>query len=207
MSQGHRSLQAPESDSHRRPRDIRSLAILVLFLVVLWLIFSGKFDALHLGYGVISIILVTVMCRGLLTGPSDRPENEVFPRINWLRALAYPWWLLLQIMISNLQVAALIVNPRLPAAPLLLEFRSGLQSDLARLTLGNSITLTPGTLTLRVEDDVFLVHALRPSLASGLLDGSMQHMVAAVFGEPRLPLDEMQVRVIEDPDAWLEAQS
>jgi multicomponent Na+:H+ antiporter subunit E len=207
MSQGHRSLQAPGSDSQRRPRGTRSLIILILFLVVLWLVFSGKFDALHLGYGVVSIILVTIMCRGLLTGPSDRPENEVLPRINWLRALAYPWWLLVQIMISNLHVALLIVNPRLTAAPVLLEFRSGLQSDLARLTLGNSITLTPGTLTLRVEDDVFLVHALRPDLASGLIDGSMQHMVAAVYGEPRLPVAEMQVRVIDDPDAWLEAQA
>jgi len=182
------------------------MVILVLFLVILWLIFSGKFDALHLGYGVVSIILVAIMCRGLLTGPSDRPENEVLPRINWLRAVAYPWWLLVQIVISNLHVAALILRPRLTAAPVLVEFHSGLQSDLARLTLGNSITLTPGTLTLHVEGDVFLVHALRPDLASGLLDGSMQHMVAAVYGEPRLPLDRMQVRVIEDPEAWLEAQ-
>jgi multicomponent Na+:H+ antiporter subunit E len=182
------------------------MVALVLFLVALWLVFSGKFDALHLGYGVVSIVLVTVMCRGLLTGPVDRPENDVFPRVRWLRALAYPWWLLAQIMVSNLQVAALILHPRLPVRPILLEFRSGLQSDLARLALGNSITLTPGTLTLLVEDDVFLVHALHSDLASGLLNGLMQHKVAAVFGEPQLPLEEMRIRVIEDAEGWLEAQ-
>ncbi len=207
MPQGNRSSQPPSPDS-RRPsvRDTRSLVILALFPAVLWLVFSGKFDALHLAYGVVSIVLVTVMCRDLRVGPHDRPENEVFQRVRWPRALAYPWWLLWQILVANVQVALLIVHPRMPISPVLLRFHSGLQSDLARLTLGNSITLTPGTLTLRVDDDVFVVHALHTRLAAGLLDGSMPRQVAAVFGEPELTATEMQVEVIEDPAAWLEGQ-
>jgi multicomponent Na+:H+ antiporter subunit E len=207
MTQGPRSQPSPTPRPRRRTvRDARALAFLVAFLAALWAIFSGKFDAIHLGYGVVSIVLVTLMCRGLLVGPEDRPENEVFLRMNWIRALAYPWWLLWQILLANLQVASLIVHPRMPIEPSLLRFRSGLQSDLALLTLGNSITLTPGTLTLRVDGDVFLVHALHGNLASGLLDGSMQRQVAAVYGEPQLSLEEMQIEVIEDVEAWLEEQ-
>ena len=207
MPQGNRSPQpsSPGSQS-RRVRDLRSLAFLILALVAFWLVFSGKFDLLHLGYGALSVVLVTVMCRGLLVGPADRPANEVFGRIRWSRALVYPWWLLWQILVSNLLVAAMILRPRLVVKPVLLQFRSGLQSDLARLTLGNSMTLTPGTLTLQVVDDVFLVHALDRSLAAGLLDGSMQHQVAVVFGEPVLPLEQMEILVIEDAAAWLEGQ-
>ncbi len=207
MPQGNRPPDPPTPHPRRRTaRNNRSLVFLILFLVLLWLVFSGKFDALHLGYGVLSIVLVTVMCRGLLAGPEDRPENEVLPRIAWGRLLLYPFWLLWQILLANLQVAAIIVHPRLPIDPVMLEFRSGLQSDLARVTLGNSITLTPGTLTVRIEGDHFLVHTLHPRLAGGLLDGSMQHQVAAVFGEPRLPAAQMEIRVIEDVAAWLEGQ-
>ena len=207
MPQGNRSQHPPTPRSRRRnARNTRSLVFLILFLVLLWLVFSGKYDPLHLGYGLLSIVLVTVMCRGLLVGPDDRPENEVLPRIAWGRAILYPFWLLWQILLANLQVAALIVHPRMPIAPVLLEFRSGLQSDLARVTLGNSITLTPGTLTVRIEDDLFLVHSLHPRLAGGLLDGSMQHQVAAAFGEPRLPVEQMEIRVIEDMAAWMEEQ-
>ncbi|MBD3223000.1 hypothetical protein GF314_17360 [bacterium] len=207
MPQGNRSPQPPTpAPRPRAVRDTRALAILAGFAALLWLIFSGKFDPLHLGYGVVSIVLVVAMCRGLLEGPDARPENEVFQRIRWHRALAYPWWLLWQILLANLQVAWLIVHPRLPIEPRLLRFRSGLQSDLARLTLGNSITLTPGTLTLHVEGDIFLVHALHGNLASGLMDGSMTRQVAATFGEPELSLEEMQVEVIDDVEAWLEAR-
>jgi len=207
MPQGNRSPHPPTPQPRRRSaRNDRSLVFLIIFLVLLWLIFSGKFDALHLGYGLVSIVLVTVMCRGLLVGPDDRPENEVLPRISWVRIILYPFWLLWQILVANLQVAALIMHPRLPIAPVLLEFRSGLQSDLARVTLGNSITLTPGTLTVRIEGDHFLVHSLHPSLAGGLLDGSMQHQVAAAFGEPQVPAAQMDLRIIEDVEAWLEGQ-
>jgi multicomponent Na+:H+ antiporter subunit E len=183
---------------------VRAYVLLLILLTVLWLIFSGKFDALHLGYGVLSIVLVMILCRGLVASRSDPEANEVFFRIRWPRAAFYPVWLLWQIVVANLQVAWLIVHPRMPIDPILLRFHSGLRSDLAKVTLGNSITLTPGTFTLRIEDDCFLIHSIHERLAAGLLDGSMQRQVAAVFGEEELPVEQMRMEVVRDVAGWVE---
>jgi multicomponent Na+:H+ antiporter subunit E len=94
----------------------------------------------------------------------------------------------------------------MPIDPVLVRFRTGMQSNLAKVTLGNSITLTPGTFTLWIEGDSFLVHAIHPDMASGLLDGTMQRTVAAVFGETELPLERMQVEVLRDMQRFAEEE-
>jgi len=178
----------------------------VLALAALWLVFSGKFDALHLSFGAISIVCVVFLCRGLVTRADDPDANEVFPHMHWGRALLYPFWLLKEIALATFQVAWLVIQPRMPIDPVLVRFRTGMKSNLAKVTLGNSITLTPGTFTLSIEDDVFLVHSIHPRLASGLLDGSMQRTVAAVYGEDELSLDQMQVEVLRDMHRFAEEE-
>ena len=189
-----------------RARRTRAYVFFTLALTALWLIFSGKFDALHLTYGVISIVCVILLCRGLVTRQDDPDVDEVFPHLNWVRMLGYPPWLLKEIVLASFQVAWLILQPRMPIDPVLLRFRTGMQSNLAKVTLGNSITLTPGTFTLSIEDDVFLVHTIHPHLAGGLLDGSMQRKVAAVFGEVELPLEQMKVEVLRDMSRFAEEE-
>ncbi len=120
------------------------------------------------------------------------------------RALSYPFWLVWQILLANIQVAWIVINPKMKIDPVLVRFRCGMQGDLAKVVLGNSITLTPGTFTLRIRGDEFLVHAIRPDLAAGLIDGSMQRKVAAVFGEEILSSDAMQLDVLRDMDAFVE---
>ncbi len=193
-------------DSSRPTRVTRAYVFLGLFLAALWMVFSGKFDAIHLGFGVISIACVVFLCRGLVTRADDPEANEVFPHLHWGRALIYPFWLVKEIALATFQVAGLVIHPRLPIDPVLLRFRTGMQSNLAKVTLGNSITLTPGTFTLLIEDDMFLVHSIHPGLASGLLDGSMQRTVAAVFGEEELPLEQMQIEVLRDMNRFAEEE-
>jgi len=201
------SSPAPNSQSPSRPARVRrAYAFFVFFLAALWLVFSGKFDALHLTFGVISIACVSFLCRGLVTRADDPGTNEVFPHLHWGHALLYPAWLVKEIALATFQVAGLILHPRLPVDPVLLRFRTGMQSNLAKVTLGNSITLTPGTFTLLIEDDEFLVHSIHPGLARGLLDGSMQRKVAAVFGETELPLEQMQVKVMRDMGRFAEEE-
>lgn len=207
MSQDDRPI--PETSKASRPtrgRVVRAYVFLLVLLSALWLIFSGKFDALHLGYGALSVVLVMVLCRGLVISRTAPEANEVFFRIRWLRAIFYPFWLLGQIAVSNLQVAWLIVHPRLPIDPVLLRFRTGMKSDLAKVTLGNSITLTPGTFTLLIEDDRFLIHSIHEKLAAGILDGSMQRQVAAVYGEEELPVEQMEIEIIRDTASFVEGQ-
>ena len=97
------------------------------------------------------------------------------------RFLAYLPWLFKEIVVANVQVIRIVLDPRLPVAPVLLRFKTRLTSDLAVTTFANSITLTPGTVTVDVEEGALVVHALTPPTPSGM--AGMEHRVAEVFGE------------------------
>lgn len=190
-------MAAPASPSSSPSRKgLPATVLLIIGLALLWVILSGKLDFIHLGYGVLSIVLVLVLTRSLTGSRSDPKQIEVLGRIHWGKALLYPFWLLWQVIVANFQVAWLILAPSLPIDPVLVCFKTGMKSPLAKVTLGNSITLTPGTFTLRIEGDEFLVHAIHEKLATGLLDGSMQRKVAAVFGEQEH--ETLQVDLIRD---------
>lgn len=198
------------SDSQRRKNEnggaapIRLYFLLILVLALLWLAFSGKFDLQHLSYGVLSIALVFLLSRQLLTGAGTPVSAKMFQGLHMGRALRYPFWLVWQILLANIQVAWIVIDPKMPIDPVLVRFRCGMQGDLAKVVLGNSITLTPGTFTLRIRGDEFLVHAIRPDLAAGLIDGSMQRKVAAVFGEEILSAEAMELDVLRDMNAFVE---
>ncbi len=161
-----------------------SLAVL---LFTLWVLLSGKFDAFHLLIGVASACGITLGTRRLLLlSPAIGPYAvHPFSAIPWPRLLAYLPWLLWQILIASLQVAAVVLHPRLPIAPRLVRFRTPLPHTLAQLTLATSITLTPGTVTLDVQGDAFVVHALTAESASSLSpdtgEGEMQRRVRRIF--------------------------
>jgi len=101
--------------------------------------------------------------------------------------------------VSNLQVARIILHPRPHLDPVLLRFRSRLRTPLSKVVLGNSITLTPGTFTLRIRGDEFLVHAIAEGMTSGLIVGTMQRKVAAVFGEEEF--ERPPAQGTRDPEA------
>lgn len=178
---------------------IRTTTLLVIVLAALWLAFSGKYDAIHLGYGVLSIVLVVLLTRSLVVARRDPTENEAIGRMHPARAVVYLFWLIGQIIVANVQVTLLILNPRMPVQPALIEFRTGMKSALAKTALGNSITLTPGTFTLHVRDDRFLIHTIHEQLATSLIDGTMPRKVAAVFREDLV--DDLEVRILRDEDA------
>ena len=109
-----------------------------------------------------------------------------------------------QVLLANLGVARLVLHPRMPIDPVLLRFRTGWENSLPKVMLGNSITLTPGTFTIRIVDDVFLIHAIHEDLAASLLDGSMQRKVAEVYGETLV--DDMEMTVIRDAATFCEEE-
>ena len=175
---------------------VRNTTLLVVILAGLWLSFSGKLDAVHLAYGVLSIVLVVFLTRSLVVARRDPEENQAVGRIRPLRAAVYVVWLVAQIIVANVQVTLLILSPRMPVRPALIEFRTGFRSSLAKTTLGNSITLTPGTFTLHVRDDRFLIHTIHERFATSVIDGTLPRKVAALFGEAIV--DDLEVRVLRD---------
>jgi multicomponent Na+:H+ antiporter subunit E len=186
-------MNLPTTDAGSRtppgPRASTSKKELLLRFVIfsaLWLVLSGHFEAEYLTLGLISVLAVLAVNKPIRQAPVevdvDEDRWEFAPTlVHWGHLLGYVFWLVKEIVLANFQVAYMVLHPRLPASPVLVGFRVGLRSPIARVTLGNSITLTPGTLTLEIQEDWFLVHALSVSSAKSLLEGRMQQRVARVY--------------------------
>lgn len=156
-----------------------ALTFVIMFGV--WVILSGRFDWFHLSLGLISCGIVSFLSSDLLF-PAPKIKGLVR---QWARFIRYIPWLLLEIIKANLHVTYLVFHPRMMELidPRIVKFRSKLKSDLALVTFANSITLTPGTITVDVSiDGDFKVHAI--DKASGdPLPGAMEANIAKAFGE------------------------
>jgi multicomponent Na+:H+ antiporter subunit E len=156
---------------------VRRLAVFLL-LLGFWVLCSGYLDPLHLGFGLVCTALVTAWSADLLLPPGR--SAGAWTKL-W-RGLAYLPWLLYQIVLANLHVVYLVIFPH-ELRPQIVRFRSRLRSELALVTLANSITLTPGTVTMDIEDGEFWVHAVSDKVARDLREGDMERRVAHVFLE------------------------
>lgn len=150
-------------------------------LFAIWVLFSGKFDAFHLTLGVISCLMVSYFSCDLLL-PSRRLEGMGGL---WFRFIRYMPWLIYQILVSNIHVFYLVAHPRMMELidPQIMRFKSRLKSEMALVTLANSITLTPGTITVYVSiyGDISF-HVI--DIESGkTLPFIMEARVAEIFGE------------------------
>lgn len=167
-----------------------ALEFLVLFLT--WLVLSGRYNPIFLLQGVVLSGAVTFLTRDIFYSifePYDEAAEAGIGSLllTGLRFAAYVPWLFYQIIKANFQVAYLVFHPRVPVDPHLLQFSTRLKGNIARVLLANSITLTPGTVTVRLEDGRYLVHALVPASAQGITDGTLQNKVAEIFTEEREP--------------------
>ncbi|MDC0201457.1 Na+/H+ antiporter subunit E [Verrucomicrobia bacterium] len=149
-------------------------------LLITWVILSGLLDEFHIGLGILSCFLVTWLSSGLLF--NDRSLSFHSRLRQAFRLFFYLSWLLWQIVLANIHVLRISFSTRVRERiqPQLVRFRSGLKSDFEKYVLAQSITLTPGTVTLKIDDDVFLVHAISDVAAEGLM-GSMADRVRHVF--------------------------
>ncbi|KPK27936.1 MAG: hypothetical protein AMJ61_04105 [Desulfobacterales bacterium SG8_35_2] len=149
-----------------------------LIMFGFWILLSGKFDLFHLTLGVISSALVSFLSADILM--HDARKNDRL--VTGFRFLGYIPWLLYQIVLSTIHVAFLALHPRMLSKidPTIVTFKTKLTSNIARVALANSITLTPGTITIRIEEDVFYVHAISRHAAAGL-PGEMEDRLARVF--------------------------
>jgi multicomponent Na+:H+ antiporter subunit E len=158
----------------RRERLLHSISLgLVLFGV--WLLLSGFFEPLLLGLGVLSCAIVV-----LIANRMDVIGHEGFPiHLGW-RILAYWVWLAVEIVKANLDVARRVLHPKLPIHPLLVRVKASQASELGQVIYANSITLTPGTVSIQVGGGEILVHAIAREMAEELEGGEMDRRVTAV---------------------------
>jgi multicomponent Na+:H+ antiporter subunit E len=149
--------------------------ILFVLLIAAWVLWSGYLKPLLLGLGAVSCVLTVWIVRRM--GYFD---DETFAfHYDW-RLLGFWAWLGREVVMSSVEVARVVLRRRIDVDPKVVNVDgSGLEPvDLA--LLGNSITLTPGTLTLDVHEGRLLVHALTPEGAAALERGEMQRRVTAL---------------------------
>ena len=157
-----------------------------ILLFGLWTILSGKFDIFHLSLGVLSSGLIAWLSHDLLFAEK---EKGLVPRIaEGFRFLHYSVWLFYQIVVANIHVTILALSPtsiQRDLDPHVFSFKTQLKKDFSRFVLANSITLTPGTVTIRLHDDIFHVHAISRKAAGDLAASEsvseMERWVAWVF--------------------------
>lgn len=147
-------------------------------LAVLWLLLSGYWtDPLLLGLGVLSVALCVFIAWRMRIVDAEGVPVFLVPR-----SLSYLPWLVWQIAQSNLRVARLILSRDLPISPTLAVLRTSQKTDLGQVIYANSITLTPGTISVDVEGDNILVHALERGGIDDLMTGEMDRRVTTFEG-------------------------
>ena len=154
-----------------RSRGFRILLITVL-LAIAWLLWSGLYKPLLLGLGALSCALTIYVLHRM-----GYFSNETFAfRYNY-RLLGYWLWLGKEIVMSSIEVSRAVLAPRLRVHPRTVRLDVSQLDSVDQALLGNSITLTPGTLTLDVYEGSMVVHALTPEGAAALQQGEMQRRV------------------------------
>ena len=156
-----------------------------LVLVAAWLLWSGPYskDPLIFTLGMVSCALVAwlvVRMDRQVEALPGQPELPTFGVL--LRLPRYLLFLFLQTARSNIRVTRLILDPAMPMEPHLLRARASQKTAWAQVAYANSITLTPGTLTLDLRDGELLVHALGSISASSIIDNEIDREVTRLEG-------------------------
>ena len=147
------------------------------FLYALWLLLNGQWTTEIAVTGlVISVLLYLFICKFMDYSP--KRDWEFFRRIP--RLTAYIIYQIGEIFKSAWQTIVLIWSPKQIGEPDITSFRTKLKTGWGKVILANSITLTPGTITVDVRDDLMLVHCIDKSYGEGLEDSDMEHRVAHV---------------------------
>ncbi|MCX8007658.1 MAG: Na+/H+ antiporter subunit E [Coriobacteriia bacterium] len=119
---------------------------------------------------------------GLRLWTDDEPP--VMSARQWLRFAGYCVRLVRDIVSAAVLVAEKVLDPRMPIDPVLIVHRARFGREVSRVALANSITLTPGTLTVDVDGDRFVVHCLAEGFADDIRDGTFERRIRRVFEEP-----------------------
>ena len=148
------------------------LKTLVFFLI--WLLLSASFNLFPVGLGI-------VVAFGVAWFNTDRSTSRsAIPR---LRIVWYFLWLVGRILQSGFHLSVLILHPALPIDPKLIRYRTKLREEAGIVLLGNSITLTPGTITVEVNSQDLVVHAMDDKSAHDVTSLHMDQRIAVLFGE------------------------
>lgn len=153
---------------------------LVYFL--LWLIFNGRITFEIIIAGALISFMLDMFIRKVLH--LNLTAGKLFMAVKILpNIVMYIIVLLVEIIRANFSIIRMVLAPQIDVEPCLVKFRTHLKTDAARVALANSITLTPGTITVSLEGDNLLVHALNKDMADGLEGSIFERLLAGMEGK------------------------
>lgn len=167
---------------------IINFVVTPIIMMAFWLVMSGKFDVIHILMGVLCVGFVMAVNLQLRRHRYFDDDADVLDQMRISRLIIYLPWLLYQIIQSGIQVATVILHPNLPIEPRVMRFTVNLPNAQAKMILGNSITLTPGTLTIDINGDEFIVHAIIPEALDSLQQDIMPQQVLKLFQREEAPV-------------------
>jgi multicomponent Na+:H+ antiporter subunit E len=160
-------------------KDIPGFLLLSFLLLLFWLLISASFDWQHLLMGTgISLLLMFFWADVLFT----REGGTRFSLKQFLELLVYLAALGVEVIKANLFVAYLVLHPRLPISPGFVTYRLDLKKDLSKALFLNSITLTPGTITVECEGDRLVVHCFTRENAEAVQHWPLYHRMQKLEG-------------------------
>lgn len=152
--------------------------LLFVSLMAFYVVLSGQIASTFLmGAGVVACLGVTLLAKRL-----GIVDDEGVPYRFWWRTAKYVPWLMWQIVLSNIYVLKLVWRPKVDIAPRMIVIKHDLRTSFGVATYMNSITLTPGTVTVDIGKDEFLVHCITKAVADDLHGGEMHRRCLALEG-------------------------
>ncbi|MBI4743491.1 MAG: Na+/H+ antiporter subunit E [Actinobacteria bacterium] len=154
--------------------------IFALFLWFFWIILTSSLSFSSLLTGLVCTFLTVAICWPFLSEHTER-----FKVSHWTIFRHFPYVLILlkEVIMANLDVAERVLDPQLPIEPAVVRLKSPVKGELAQTALANSITLTPGTLTIDIKGDEFYIHCLAEEYVEGIFEGPLQKWVMWLYRE------------------------
>jgi multicomponent Na+:H+ antiporter subunit E len=172
-------------------------------LFIFWMMLSGHYQIKYIVIGLCASMLVTYLTHDYLfarvrTSRKNGEDIGYIVRSSW-RLISYLPWLIVAIFKANIQVAMILIKPQMPIDPGFLKISTGLRRKISKVTLANSITITPGTITVEQKPGTLILHALVRSFAGDIETALLQNKIADIFDDSRdIPPNGIWARNMEE---------
>ncbi|NLC03659.1 MAG: Na+/H+ antiporter subunit E [Tissierellia bacterium] len=153
--------------------------ILALVLFLFWLILSSSFAIESVIMGLVASIAVTLYSKDIIF---DEEETSLYKFSGLIQLVRFVWHLILEVVKANIGVVKIVLDPSLPISPrfVVVPIPDNLKKNFNKVLYANAITLTPGTLTVDILEEGYLIHALTQDAASGLKGSVLEEYVMKV---------------------------
>ena len=163
----------------------RQFIILAVVLFAFWCLLCWNFTAKFIAVGLASSLIASYICYPLLLMENASGTKKYYAfDVNLFKYVMYWIWLLNEMRKATMDVAKSVGKAEMDINPKMFKFKMVYDNPFASLTLANSITFTPGTITVQVtEDGIYTIHSVTNGAHDGLIEGGMQEKIAKLFGE------------------------